>query len=254
MRFALISDIHGNLPALEAVLEEIGREDIDEILCLGDVAVGPQPGETLDRVRELGCPVVLGNWDAYFVHGFPAQHTEIGRQLVEMGEWWADQLSAEQRAYIETFVDDLTRPGLFAFHGSPRSYEDFIYATTPDAELSEMLNGARAPLLAGGHTHFAMVRHFDGLLMVNPGSVGLPFARQEAVMRISPWAEYAIVDGERGRLSVELRRTPFDVDSLLELIRKSGMPHADWWAGLWFKGPVGGARPTGAGSMRGTRA
>jgi predicted phosphodiesterase len=237
VRYALISDIHGNLPALEAVLEEIQREDIDEILCLGDVAVGPQPGETLERVRELGCPVVLGNWDAYFIRGFPEHQTEIGRQLVEMGEWWADQLSAEQRAFIDTFVDELTRPGLLAFHGSPRSYEDFIYATTPDPELSEMLNGTREPLLAGGHTHFAMVRHFDESLLVNPGSVGLPFAKQEAVMRISPWAEYAIVDWANGKLSVDLRRTAFDVDSLLELIRTSGMPHADWWAGLWFERP-----------------
>jgi putative phosphoesterase len=245
VRLALISDIHGNLPALEAVLTEIEGEDVDEIICLGDVAVGPQPGETLDRVRELGCPVVLGNWDAYFIHGFPSHESEIGMRLVEMGEWWADQLSAEQRAFIETFVDTLERPGLFAFHGSPRSYEDFIYATTPDAELAQMLDGARAPMLAGGHTHFAMVRHFDGALFVNPGSVGLPFAKQEAVMRISPWAEYAIVDAEEGRLSVDLRRTPFDVESLLELIRTSGTPHADWWAGLWFRPPGDGRGPRG---------
>jgi putative phosphoesterase len=247
VRLALISDIHGNLAALEAVLEEIGREGVDEILCLGDVAVGPQPSETLDRVRELGCPVVLGNWDASFIRGFPEHASEVGRQLVEMGKWWADHLSAEQLAFIETFVDELKRPGLVAFHGSPRSYEDFIYATTPDEELTEMLNGTRAPMLAGGHTHFAMVRHFDGALVVNPGSVGLPFAKQEKVMRISPWAEYAIVDQEDGHLSVDLRRTGFDVESLLDLIRTSGMPHADWWAGLWF-------RPRGAGSRPGTPA
>jgi predicted phosphodiesterase len=241
VRLALISDIHGNLPALEAVLSEVEQEGVDEILCLGDVAVGPQPAETLDRVRDLGCPVVLGNWDAYFIRGFPAQQSEIGRQLVEMGEWWAGHLSTQHRAFIETFTDELKRPGLIAFHGSPRSYEDFIYATTPDAELSQMLDGTRAPMLAGGHTHFAMLRQFDGALLVNPGSVGLPFAKQEAVMRISPWAEYAIVDAEDGHLSVDLRRIDFDVDSLLRLIRESGMPHADWWAGLWFRPPAGGS-------------
>jgi putative phosphoesterase len=247
VRLALISDIHGNLPALEAVLAEIESEGVDEILCLGDVAVGPQPGETLDRVRELGCPVVLGNWDAYFIRGFPSHESELGKQLVEMGEWWAGHLSAQQREFIETFEHELRRPGLVAFHGSPRSYEDFIYATTPDPELTEMLDGTRAPMMLAGHTHFAMVRHFDGALLVNPGSVGLPFAKQEAVMRISPWAEYAIVDAEDGHLSVDLRRTDFDVDSLLELIRGSGMPHADWWAGLWF-------RPPEADSTRGTPA
>lgn len=242
MRLALISDIHGNLPALEAVLAEIEHENVDEILCLGDVAVGPQPGETLDLVRELGCPVVLGNWDAYFIRGFPSHQTEIGRQLVEMGEWWADQLSAQQRAFIETFADELKRPGLVAFHGSPRSYEDFIYSTTPDAELAEMLDGTREPVLAGGHTHFAMVRHFDAALIVNPGSVGLPFAKREEVMRISPWAEYAILEWNYGDLSVDLRRIDFDVESLLELIRSSGMPHAEWWAGLWFRPPEAGSK------------
>jgi len=253
VRLALISDIHGNLPALDAVLAEIDGENVDEILCLGDVAVGPQPGETLDRVRELGCPVVLGNWDAYFVKGFPPQTTEIGRQLVEMGKWWAGQLSDQQRAFIETFVDELSRPGMLVVHGSPRSYEDFIYAATPDDELSEMLNGERAPLMAAGHTHFAMVRHFDGALLVNPGSVGLPFAKQEAVMRISPWAEYAIVEADNGRLSVDLRRTQFDVESLLHLIRASGMPHADWWAGLWFEPPADGRGPRGPDGPPGAR-
>ena len=68
---ALIADIHGNLPALDAVLEELEREGVDQILCLGDVAVGPQPTETLERVRELGCPVVMGNWDAYFLRRLP---------------------------------------------------------------------------------------------------------------------------------------------------------------------------------------
>jgi hypothetical protein len=106
-----------------------------------------------------------------------------------------------------------------------------------------MLDGERAPLMTGGHTHFAMVRHFDGALLVNPGSVGLPFAKHEPVMRISPWAEYAIVDAENGRLSVDLRRTRFDVESLLRLIRTSGMPHADWWASLWFSPLGGGAAP-----------
>jgi len=208
VRLALISDIHGNLPALEAVLSEIEQEGVDEILCLGDVAVGPQPAETLDRVREVGCPVVLGNWDAYFIRGFPAHESEIGRQLVEMGEWWAGHLSDQDRAFIETFTDELKRPGLVAFHGSPRSYEDFIYAATPDAELSQMLDGTRAPMLAGGHTHFAMLRSFDGALVVNPGSVGLPFAKQEAVMRISPWAEYAIVAIPAVAITVLAHRVP----------------------------------------------
>ena len=238
MRIGLIADIHGNLFALDAVLRELEREQLDEVLCLGDVAVGPQPGETLARLRDVGCPVVMGNWDAYFLCGFPAKEDELGQMLVEMGEWWAGQLSRADHDYIESFDRSLERATdgtrMVAFHGSPRSYEDFIFATTPDDELEQMLEGCHAPLLTGGHTHFAMVRRHQGVLLVNPGSVGLPFADQRThPMRINPWAEYGIVELEDGRLSVDLRRTSFDVDALLALVRESGMPHAEWWASLW---------------------
>jgi putative phosphoesterase len=238
VRIGLIADIHGNLFALDAVLAELERERLDEVVCLGDVAVGPQPGATLSRLREVGCPVVMGNWDAYFLSGFPSQSEELARMLVEMGEWWARQLSPTERAYIESFERTLERRAegtrLVAFHGSPRSFEDFIFATTPDDELEQMLDGCHAPLLAGGHTHFAMIRRHQGALLVNPGSVGLPFAdRRTHPMRISPWTEYAIVEIEDGKLSVDLRRTSFDVAALLDLIRESGMPHAEWWASLW---------------------
>ena len=240
MRIGLIADIHGNLFALDAVLAELQREQLDELICLGDVAVGPQPGETLARLRDAGCPVVMGNWDAYFLSGFPGSGDEVARMLVEMGEWWAGKLSAADRAYIESFEPSLERAldgtRLVAFHGSPRSFEEFIFATTPDEELEQMLDGCHAPLLAGGHTHFAMVRRHQGTLLVNPGSVGLPFVDQRAhPMRINPWAEYGIVDLDGGRLSVDLRRTSYDVEALLELIRGSGMPHAEWWASLWVR-------------------
>ena len=240
MRLGLIADIHGNLPALDAVLAELEQEPLDEILCLGDVAVGPRPRETLARVRELGCPVVMGNWDAYFLSGFPPAEDELQRKLVEMGRWWAGRLAERDLAYMRSFQHSVERvtgsSRLVAFHGSPRSYEDVIVATTPEDELERMLGGERAPLLLGGHTHFALVRRLHGALLVNPGSVGLPFAEPADVMRISPWAEYGILDASDGRLSVDLRRTQFDVDAFLASIRASGMPHADWWASLWLVG------------------
>jgi predicted phosphodiesterase len=245
MRVALIADIHGNLLALDAVLEELERDPVDAILCLGDVAVGPQPTETVERVRALGCPVVMGNWDAYFVDGFPDPGNELAQRLTEIGAWWADQLTPEQRKYMECFPPcvELDLNGdlrLLAYHGSPRSYEDFVYATTDDDELEEMLDGKHAPVIALGHTHFQMLRRHDDVLLVNPGSVGLPFARRARVMSMSPWAEYGILTVEDGRLSVDLRRTPFDVQRLIRLIVASGMPHAAWWAGLWIgKPPVG---------------
>ena len=139
MRLGLISDIHGNLLALDAVLEELEREGVDEFVCLGDVAVGPQPAETLARVRELECPVVMGNWDAAFLGDMPTPKDKIGEQLVEIGEWWASYLSPADREFMAGFAPTVklevgSTPVLF-FHGSPRSYDEWIFSTTPDDEL-----------------------------------------------------------------------------------------------------------------------
>ena len=155
-----------------------------------------------------------------------------------MGAWWADQLAPAHRDYMRSFEHLIELPleddgALVAFHGSPRSFDDYIYATTPDDELNRMLGDVRAPLLAGGHTHFQMVRRHEEALLLNPGSVGLPFRHDGAVMPIAPWAEYGLVTVESGRLGVELRRASFDVGALCRLIASSGMPHAEWWAGLW---------------------
>jgi putative phosphoesterase len=238
-RIGLISDIHGNLPALEAVLAELEREQPDALVCLGDVATGPQPRETLARVRRLGCPVVMGNWDAWLLDRPPVPEDEIARRLHDIAAYSADALGEDDLAYVRSFVPRLELPldesaHALCFHGSPRSYEDFILATTPDTELAEMLGDARAPVMIGGHAHLQLLRRFERTLFVNVGSVGQPFSEWwPREIRIAPWAEYAVVTTDEGQLSIDLRRTSFDVEALLRLSRESGMPHADWWAGCW---------------------
>ena len=238
MRIALIADIHGNLLALDAVLAELAEEDVDEIVCLGDVAVGPQTAEALERIAETPCRVVLGNWDQYVVDGFPSPRSDLERKFVEMGEWWAEQLGPEHREVIRGFerlVELELKPGLrlLAFHGSPRSVEDRILPTTPDDEVERMLMGLHAPLMAAGHTHFPMARQHGTALLLNPGSVGLQFAQPAPVMRMLPCTQYALVTADDDRLSVELRRSTFDAEALVSLILETGVPHAEWWAGLW---------------------
>jgi predicted phosphodiesterase len=239
MRLALIADIHGNLPALDAVLAEIDREGVDRIICLGDISIGPQPVETLERVRSLGCPVIMGNWDAWFVQGMPQFDGRLGQVLGDLRTWSVEQFSSEQRQYLTGFAPTVEVPlpngaTLLAFHGSPRSFEDSIFATTPDQELEQMFAGRTALVLAGGHTHFQLFRRFGESVLLNPGSIGLPFRRpQRGIMEIAPWAEYGIVQHDGDRVSIELRRTAFDLDAFLRKMRESGMPHADWWAGLW---------------------
>ena len=104
-------------------MRELEREKVDELVCLGDVALGPNPAETVARVRGLGCAVVMGNWDAWVLEGFPPAHEDPWRRFVEQGEWWARKLSAEDRAFIRTFVPriELRIDGVrvLCFHGSP---------------------------------------------------------------------------------------------------------------------------------------
>jgi predicted phosphodiesterase len=242
MRVGLIADIHGNLLALDAVLAELAAEGVDEIVCLGDVAVGPQTAEALERIAEIPCRTVLGNWDKYVVDGFPSPRSELERKFIEMGEWWSEQLGSEHRDVIRGFeqvVEVALTPAtkLLAFHGSPRSLEDGILSTTPDDEVERMLVGFHAPLMVAGHTHFAMARQHGSGLLVNPGSVGLPFSRLAPVMRMLPCTQYAVVSAEDDRFSVELRRSSFDAAALVRLIRETGVPHGEWWADLWTIDP-----------------
>jgi putative phosphoesterase len=239
LRVGFISDIHGNLLALEAVLEQLERERVDRLVCLGDICFGPQAPECLARVQGLDCPVVLGNWDAWSTRGFPVADDPVGMMLYEIGAWWADHLGPEERAFVRTFQPTLELPlengtRLLCFHGSPHSFNDWIFATTPDEDLEKMFDGVDAPVLIGGHTHLQMLRRFGTSLIVNPGSVGQPFSQWwPQPIRVAHWAEYGIVEVNDGRLDVDLRRVPFDVDALLERFRGSGMPHAQWWIDSW---------------------
>ena len=238
-RIGLISDTHGNLLALDAVLAELEHDDLDGIVCLGDVAVGPQPKETLARVRELGCPVLMGNWDAWFLDRPPKPEDDLGIKLYEITEFWADQVDEDDLAYIRTFVPQLelsleNGETALCFHGSPTSWDDFIFATTPDDDLRRMLGDYLAPLMIGGHTHIQLLRRLEHLVFVNPGSVGLPFSEWwPDRVRIAPRAEYGVLVQEDGRLQIELRRTKYDVEALLQLTLDSGMPHARWWVDCW---------------------
>lgn len=240
MRIGLISDIHGNLPALEAVLGQLAKESVDRYICLGDVAVGPWASETVKRVRELGADSVIGNWDAWVLDGVsPCGDTEAGRMLLEMGSCWAGQLDDGDLAYMRRATPELSVEvdgrSLVFFHGSPRSYNEPILAATPTEELTHMLAGHTAPVVAVGHTHVQMARRLPFTIVVNPGSVGMPFVEwPAAAVRICPWAEYGIVEyRNEGDFTVELRRTRYDADSVIRHTRASGVPHAEWWTSCW---------------------
>jgi putative phosphoesterase len=245
VRIGLISDLHGNPLALEAALAELERAAVDELVCLGDVAPGPEPVETIRRLREAGCPVVCGNWDAWLVDEIPLLPPPVGDKLREQGAWWSAQLSQEERDYLRSLPPAVeigtNGDSVLCVHGSPRAHTDDIHATTPDEALAAMLGGREPLVLATGHTHVELVRVHGSTLIVNPGSVGLPFHTwppPNGDIRMSPWAECAIVSVEDGIVSTELRRVPYDVRPLLDSAVASGMPHARWWADSWLTLPA----------------
>lgn len=243
MRIALLADLHANAVAFAAVLDALAADPVDQVLCLGDVAAtGPQPKPTIALLRDLGCPVVMGNADAELLAPPPATPPLAGddaARVAAIDRWCAAQLDAADLDFVRTFRPTLTlpRPGrgaLVACHGSPRSFDDPIRATTPEEELAPMLIGIAATIVAAGHTHAQMMRRHRGTILLNPGSVGLAVdPMPPASARNVPRAEYAIVTVNEQRLSLDLRTVPFDRDHLLAAAHASGMPHAAWWCADW---------------------
>jgi putative phosphoesterase len=241
MRLGVISDIHGNCIALDVVLDELQRDGVREIVCLGDaVQGGPQPAETVARLRALGCPVVMGNADAWLLTGVETSTVEtVSDQQRMVRDWQLAQLTEADRAYIAAFPPTLEVPlegerALLCFHGSPHSFDDLIFPETPEDEFRRLCGGHGNALLCGGHTHTQQIRRLGGAFFFNPGSVGLAYDRRQpdnAPFHADPWAEYALLTSEGSRLRLELRRVPFDTAHFLQIARASGRPYVDLLAG-----------------------
>ncbi|MBI2962793.1 MAG: metallophosphoesterase family protein [Deltaproteobacteria bacterium] len=221
MRLALISDLHGNELALEVVLADARRQGYDQIVCLGDVAtLGPRPSPVLARLRDLACPCILGNHDEFMLDAALVRtYTEVPLVVASV-DATREALSAGDLAFLRSFRRSLALDDVFLYHGTPRSNMEDLLATTPAERVDEMLDGERAKVLAGGHTHLPMLRQHRGMLIVNPGSLGQPFrerATGDAPVILSH-AEYAIVDVRAGGIGVDLRRVPLDWRSLASQI------------------------------------
>lgn len=242
MRIALISDIHGNLVSLEAVLADIEREKVDQIVCLGDVAtLGPEPRKVLQRLRELDCPCIIGNHDLFLLDPTVLHSYMDAPWFAESVAWCVQQLDEVDFQFLRTFQPLLEIPldhshNLLCFHGSPKSNTDIILAMTPPTNVDELLGGYKATIMAGGHTHMQMMRQHKGIMLINTGSVGMPFEQALFVHapRYLPWAEYAIVGFNQGVIGIDLRRVPIDVDKVRQAAADSDFPDAVEWSKNWL--------------------
>lgn len=239
MRIALISDIHANLPALEAVVENIRLQEVDQIICLGDTAtIGPQPRETLNLLQTLNCICILGNHDAAMLEPDRAENHQIAGSLISTLEWGLGLLTEPDKTYLRSFqaTCEIVLDGnlsLFCYHGSPRSNTELLLSTTPDEVLHQALSGSKAGILAGGHTHIQMMRQKYEQVIINPGSVGnafvAPYISGGATPRLLPWAEYAILDAENGSWNIKFHRIRYDTHALQQAVIAGGNPSRDWW-------------------------
>ncbi|MBK9125534.1 MAG: metallophosphoesterase family protein [Chloroflexi bacterium] len=238
-RVAVFSDMHGNAFAFEHVLAEIRRESCDHLVCLGDVIYGgPQPAETIALLRDLHCPVVRGNTDAWFAEpAYPNTNTdELNIPGVSPKRDFAlSRMTDADRAFVGSFQPTVEIPldganMLLCFHGSPASYDDQIHPHTPYAEVMEMLEAHLPRIMCGGHVHTPFQRRLgdSGAFFFNPGAVGFVFNRSHAEQpHMNAFAEYAILTIDGARVSLEFRRVPYDLDAYVDIYRQSGLPNAE---------------------------
>ncbi|MBL8091287.1 MAG: metallophosphoesterase family protein [Anaerolineales bacterium] len=244
MRIAFISDIHGNFTALEAVLADIKKIGVDEIICLGDtVSLGPQPREVLEALHEIKSINIKGNHDGAILEPDKSAFYEITEHLVPDLHWGRERLNNTDYDFIKSFKNThaLTFPNgieLLAFHGSPLSTTHLIKATTDSGLLDSYFEGQSAKVLIGGHSHIQMQRRYGDRLILNSGSVGNAFVFAFSPGKppsLLPWAEYAILEQKDNTFDVDLRRVYFDIPKLVKIVEASDLPGKAWWIRQYVK-------------------
>lgn len=227
MRIAVLSDVHGNLAALEAVLLDASRRGVEGVVHLGDlVGYGPHPGECVERVRAEGIPGVVGNYDLAVCHPdageglaqfLKASISEVGRATYL---WTRARVDEGARAFLRELPAQLRveegRLGLLFTHGSPERPNEYLAPDTPEERLRQLFDGTGADVLVVGHTHLPQARPVGDRLLLNPGSVGKPKDGD-------PRASYLVLDTDDG-LRAEHVRVEFDVESVARASIESGLP------------------------------
>lgn len=221
MRLAAIYDIHGNLPALEAVLQDIRQAKVDQVIVGGDVFPGPMPVETIACLLGLDIPVrfIQGNGDREVLAIMRGLGTNaIPEQAREAVRWVAQQLHAEDERLLANWPKTLCIPvrelGEVLFcHATPRSDTEIFTRLTPEDRLLPVFEGLNAPVVVCGHTHMQFDRMIGTTRVLNAGSVGMPFGK--------PGAYWLLFEPK-----ATLRHTPYDLAKAAERIRQTNYPQA----------------------------
>jgi putative phosphoesterase len=221
MRVAALYDIHGNLPALEAVLEDVRQAEVDQVVVGGDVVPGPMSRETLRCLLDLDLPVefIQGNCEVAVLAQMAGMDPgTLPKQAREAVRWTAQQLHPEYEPLIagwpKTLRLQIRGLGEVLFcHGTPRHENEIFTRLTAEDRLLPVFEGLNVPLVVCGHSHMQFDRTVGRTRVVNAGSVGMPFGKPGA---------YWLLLGP----NVELRHTPYDLTKAGERIRDTDYPHA----------------------------
>ena len=227
MRIALIGDVHANLPALEAVLNDARQRGAEEIWNTGDfVGYNAFPDQVVQRIRTEVTATVIGNYDLKVLR-FPSK-SEKWRKKKWPEKWFAfkwtyEQLSLESREYLAALPEQrrLRTEGrdILLVHGSPVSLDEHLYVDTPEERLMELAELAEADLVVCGHSHQGFARETVGSIFVNAGSVGRPDDGD-------PRAAYAMLEIDGSSIVVHHNRVAYDIEAAVAEMRQHGLPSA----------------------------
>lgn len=227
MRMAICSDIHSNLTALDAVMDDIAAQHADRVYCLGDlVGYAAFPNEVTERVRREGLPTVMGNYDDGV--GFDrdecgcAYKEPLDRELGQRSlEWTKAQTTPENKAFLRTLVPeirfDIGGTRVLLVHGSPRRMNEYLFEDRPESSFRRLADASHADVIVFGHTHVPYTKRIDRVVFVNAGSVGKPKDGD-------PRACYALIDISTD-VHVTFRRVTYDVATAARAIRATDLPH-----------------------------
>jgi len=220
VRIIVISDIHSNLTAFEAIIKSLPEFDLS--ICLGDiVGYGPQPNEVVQRVREFSPDVtLLGNHDHAVITGSTAGFSELASRAVE---WTRQNITKENVSYLRTLKPSTRMKienveGAF-FHGSPRDpLSEYVYPEISKDEVGQIMQEAEASLVLLGHTHIPMNYSIGGKMLANPGSVGQPRDGD-------PRASFAIITLTNGKFAFQVKKIEYDIASTANKIMEAKLPN-----------------------------
>jgi putative phosphoesterase len=226
MKICTLSDIHGNVHALRAVLDAIEGERPDRVYCLGDlVGYGACPNQVIDLVRQKAFPTIMGNYD----DGVGFDRDDCGcaytddemRRLGDLSlQWSREHVTPENKAFLCSLLPNIRFEAegkrVLLVHGSPRRINEYVYADRLPASLARISAAAEADVLVFGHTHLPYTKGVEGVLFVNDGSVGKPKDGD-------PRAAYALLE-IGAQVQASIVRVPYDVAAAAAAVRASGLP------------------------------